>query len=76
MVVSLMMISSFAVKNTSDIFQTTTKVLYGCKSFFDGRICQCQLALHAKYFNELRKWMIVSEQLETEEMKELTMVQF
>ena len=52
-----MMIHNFITfdKNTSNIFQITTKVLYGCKWGLDGRISDCKLTNHAKCYVELRK---------------------
>ena len=48
-------ISSFYEKNPSNNFQITTKVLYECKRGLDGRISDCELAIHAKCYDELRK---------------------
>ena len=50
-----MMISSFAVKNTSNMFHITTKVLCECKRGLNGKICDCKLSIHAKCVDELRK---------------------
>ena len=41
--------------STSDMFQITDKVLYGCKIVLDGRLHDCKLAIHAKCFDEHTK---------------------
>ena len=61
-------------KNPSNIFQTTTKVPYGCKGGLDGKISNGQVAIHTKCYDELRKMDDSVKTSETGEMRALTTV--
>ena len=42
-------------KNPSNIFQITTKVVYGCKRGLYSRIFHCRIVIHATCFDELEE---------------------